>query len=724
MSRRSTLAAALALPFLSCSNPDGLSPTGTGALALRILPTSGVPFTSGRVILTVTKDTTVDATPGQPVTISNLPAGPYMVGLEGFVGDSVSSFQQLTVTIVAGQTARPMIALQPFGTVIDSMPTYTTSGQTFTVLFEKVAVATSYVVQKDSFATFVTSHDTTVLATSAQIAIPPTGPYFVRVAAVDAYGKRGTPSAARPITTLITCCVITPTGASITAQGGTQLFSVAGRDPKGNVVNNVSATWRSLNPSVATVAAGTGLVTGVGIGQSTILATVAGTSAASLVTVAYSITPGVNVWSAISGGAYELDGIWGSSGTDLFAVGSLGHIVHFDGTSWNPMPSATTRYLHRVWGSSPLNVFAVGDSGTIVRFDGSAWTVMQSGTTQYLFGLWGSGPSDVFAVGGVILHFNGTGWTALSGAPNEAWRAVWGTAANDVWVVGLGGALVHFDGTTWRSTGSALGDFNGVRGTSSSDVLAVSQSTITGAGRIYHFDGVSWNLNATIGGDLTDVFSVSSSEAYVAESSGLVLRYDGTAWATPASSPTPAFLTGIWSTPTGDLFASGYLGVVLRGVRGAPFQAFGYPTSFAGSVNWASQILVGEPISITTKIELTTFGLISYGANDSVQLALYTDVSGAPTTLVAQTAHALIGGAGVHEFPSTLQTQLQPGTYWIMSKYAFGNTVVYQDNTTTSIWKQVSDSFGVALPNPYPASPTTLPGRGNMSYYVKGYVVP
>src|SRR2546422_11324406 len=72
------------------------------------------------------------------------------------------------------------------------------------------------------------------------------------------------------------------------------------------------------------------------------------TSAASLGTVAYSIPPGVNVWSAISGGAYELDGIWGSSGTDLFAVGSLGHIVHFDGTSWNPMPSATTRYLHRV----------------------------------------------------------------------------------------------------------------------------------------------------------------------------------------------------------------------------------------------------------------------------------------------------------------------------------------------------------------------------------------
>src|SRR5207244_11362195 len=119
-----------------------------------------------------------------------LPAGPYMVGVEGFVGASVSSFQQLTVTIVAGQTARPMIALQPFGTVIDSMPTYTTSGQTFTVLFEKVAVATSYVVQKDSFATFVTSHDTTVLATCAQIAIPHTGPFFVLVGCVYMSGLR------------------------------------------------------------------------------------------------------------------------------------------------------------------------------------------------------------------------------------------------------------------------------------------------------------------------------------------------------------------------------------------------------------------------------------------------------------------------------------------------------------------------------------------------------
>src|SRR5438034_7234904 len=86
------------------------------------------------------------------------------------------------------------------------MTTYTPSGQTFTVLFEKVAVATSYVVQKDSFATFVTSHDTTVLATSAQIAIPPTGPYFVRVAAGDAYGRRGRLGGARRTAALTGGC--------------------------------------------------------------------------------------------------------------------------------------------------------------------------------------------------------------------------------------------------------------------------------------------------------------------------------------------------------------------------------------------------------------------------------------------------------------------------------------------------------------------------------------
>ena len=38
--------------------------------------------------------------------------------------------------------------------------------------------------------------------------------------------------------------------------------------------------------------------------------------------------------------------------------------------------------LSDVWGSGGSNVFAVGDAGTILRYDGSNWSAMSSGTSE------------------------------------------------------------------------------------------------------------------------------------------------------------------------------------------------------------------------------------------------------------------------------------------------------------------------------------------------------
>ena len=59
-----------------------------------------------------------------------------------------------------------------------------------------------------------------------------------------------------------------------------------------------------------------------------------------------------------------------------------------------------------VWGSSGSDVFAVGNSGLILHYDGNSWSKMTCGTSSPLEALWGSSGSDVFAVGyAVILHF-------------------------------------------------------------------------------------------------------------------------------------------------------------------------------------------------------------------------------------------------------------------------------------------------------------------------------
>jgi hypothetical protein len=82
-------------------------------------------------------------------------------------------------------------------------------------------------------------------------------------------------------------------------------------------------------------------------------------------------------------------------------------IFSLTGWEWqNPLPQGND--LSRVWGSSPSNVFAVGYGGTILHYDGSAWSAMSSSTKEELWGVWGSSSSNVFAVGewGTILHYS------------------------------------------------------------------------------------------------------------------------------------------------------------------------------------------------------------------------------------------------------------------------------------------------------------------------------
>jgi hypothetical protein len=66
----------------------------------------------------------------------------------------------------------------------------------------------------------------------------------------------------------------------------------------------------------------------------------------------------------------NLRGIWGSSGSDIWAVGGNGLILHYDGATWSQVSSPTSKVLHDVWGSSAGNVWAVGMGGTVIRFYG------------------------------------------------------------------------------------------------------------------------------------------------------------------------------------------------------------------------------------------------------------------------------------------------------------------------------------------------------------------
>src|SRR5207237_5473138 len=53
--------------------------------------------------------------------------------------------------------------------------------------------------------------------------------------------------------------------------------------------------------------------------------------------------------------------VWGSGASDVWAVGDMGVILHWNGSGWSQVPSGTTKYLRCIWGRSSNDVWAVGD---------------------------------------------------------------------------------------------------------------------------------------------------------------------------------------------------------------------------------------------------------------------------------------------------------------------------------------------------------------------------
>ncbi len=264
---------------------------------------------------------------------------------------------------------------------------------------------------------------------------------------------------------------------------------------------------------------------------------------------------GFSAMPVASSTGFYLETVWASAdGSAAFAAGYGGLVLHWDGSSWVRMPSATTDTLLGVGGTSGSDVYAVGKNGSIVHFDGTQWAAQPSGTTVQLNAVWAVSPQDVWAVGrsATVLHSTGTGtWTEVATPLVSRGLSVWASGSADVFISGLA-EIVHFDGTTWTSMALPQEVLDGVLyvyslwGSAPDDVFAVGEG-----GLILHYDGVAWTrmssgtsvfLNAVAGSGPRDV--------YAAGVDGVVLHWDGLAW-----SPLPSGVTQ-------EIFA-----VALRGVE-------------------------------------------------------------------------------------------------------------------------------------------------------------
>jgi hypothetical protein len=319
-----------------------------------------------------------------------------------------------------------------------------------------------------------------------------------------------------------------------------------------------------------------------------------------------------------------LSAVWGSSAHDVWAVGSGGTGLHWDGASWTTTSVGSFYSLYAVWGTGPNDVWAVSTPGAVYHttgfVDGTAqWSratdIADAGTDALSSGkvaraVWGTSPSDVW-IGGDAFSRKGQStlwggfrssvaardagdasdaggasdagdagdagilWTSIS---NNHITSIWGSGPADVWIVGPsskgiqygGSSAAHTDGTladggvpVWTAFDTQSTDvLYAVWGSGAGDVWAVGDH-----GAIRHFAAgdARWSIvPSPTTSRLRGIWGSGPSDVWIVGEEGTVLHYDGTNWTAVAAAfdplKTPDFF-GVWGAGPNDVWAVGTRGI-------------------------------------------------------------------------------------------------------------------------------------------------------------------
>ncbi|MBL0937932.1 MAG: Ig-like domain-containing protein [Gemmatimonadaceae bacterium] len=424
---------------------------------------------------------------------------------------------------------------------------------------------------------------------------------------VTACSERPVDPVVEPPPARVASLEVTPTSVALES-GARATLSAEARDSAGNRLTAVTIEWRSDAPAIASVSA-TGEVLAISPGAARITASVNSINGPVSVLVPVTVTsasPGISQWRASrstvsdvtflgiwddgAGSTYAVgqnggllrsrnDGpweavrldteetlvsVWGASPTDIWLVGSGGLVMRGNGLQFTRVNAGVSGTLLDVWGLSANEVYMSGDRGTVVRWNGVRFETLPTGVTDELWGLWGSNSTTIFAVGnnGTLLRYDGVNWNRLTSPDATPYFDVWGTSAGNVMAIGVSGTVVRFDGVQWTrmTTPSAVNLF-AIRGRSFDDVYATGNN-----GATWHFDGSTWRaLSIGNGQNLRAMTVRGDGTVRMAGWYGTVvsLRGRGQSAQTTIDNMDPPLL-GVWSAPSGPMFAVGFGGTIFR----------------------------------------------------------------------------------------------------------------------------------------------------------------
>ncbi len=252
--------------------------------------------------------------------------------------------------------------------------------------------------------------------------------------------------------------------------------------------------------------------------------------------------------------------------------------------------SPVNKSLFGVFAIAPNDIWAVGSVGTVVHWDGQAWrTVISSVLASHdLYDVWASGPKDVWVVGGgrqtlvggIALHYDGTTWTSVPNNAANDFNGIHGLSANEIYIVGdnstLGGP-----GEFWRWNGTSLAKMSNSENGQLWRVFAVSSTEIWAMGfqnTLIKHSGTSANyvsltsIGATATTEFRHMWGTGSNNLFLVGSNGFAAHYTGT-WSRMTQGATTSTLYAVQgTTATGTVYALGNNGWLFT--SDPPYTAF------------------------------------------------------------------------------------------------------------------------------------------------------
>ncbi|NUN11003.1 MAG: hypothetical protein HUU54_17640, partial [Ignavibacteriaceae bacterium] len=199
--------------------------------------------------------------------------------------------------------------------------------------------------------------------------------------------------------------------------------------------------------------------------------------------------------------------LWGTSSSDIYAVGELGNIAHWDGVSWKKIESGTDLDIFSITGSGNINSSQniVGIAGSwqtgvsvIIQIDPKQLKVVQKTDKPFLLesGTIIKNRKYYFGGAGIFTSYNiNSEFKLLEGHPNYFTHSIFAKDYNDVYGSRSFGVISHYNGYTWYHRTQY--SINGMMPRYS--IIRSYGDNVVAAGQVSNPNGININAAITIG---------------------------------------------------------------------------------------------------------------------------------------------------------------------------------------------------------------------------------